>query len=184
MGDDSLGSMKVLNLNVQKLMAIHFLMSALILILAAAGFSHRSSTIVGIFQIPLFVWPIWFVFLGRGWKRALSVFAACFFSLVMLAEYLFQDENLLDRRRFTTRLGQIYVVQQFDFDHSEEMPDRIDLEEPLALGFVRTINRYFPKSLSIGKISEAKVYDNTLVVKGTSGSYSFKRNRNQLLLVQ
>lgn len=181
---DMLESMKMLKITVAKLMAIHFLISILIVFLAAEGFSHRSSTAISIFQIPLFAWPVWFFFLGQGWKRILSVSAACFFSLVMLAGYLFKDENLLERRRFTTPLGQIYVVQQFDSDHSKELPDRIDLEKPLPLGFVKTIKGYYPKTSSIGKILEAKVYDNALVVKGTRGSYTFEHNKNQLQLVQ
>lgn len=179
-----LSSMKMFKITIPRLMAIHFLLSGLILFLAGEGFSHRSSTAISIFQIPLFAWPIWFFFLGKGWKRAVSVSAAVFLSLVMLGGYLTKDKNLLERRRFTTPFGQIYFVQQFDYDHSKELPDQIVLERPLPFGFVKTIKLYHPKTSSIGKISEAKTHDNALVVKGTWGSYSFKYDNQQVQLVQ
>ncbi|MBC7743088.1 MAG: hypothetical protein H7061_12885 [Bdellovibrionaceae bacterium] len=182
---DMLGLMKMLKLTIPRLMAIHFLINVLLLLLVSEGFSHRSSAAKSILQIPLFAWPIWFFFLGQGWKRILSVSAAVVFSLVMVVGYLSKDENLLQRRRFTTSQGQVFIIQQFDFDHSKELPDQIALERPLPFGFTKTIESYHPKkNSSIGKISEAKVIDNTFVIKGEWGSYLFKHNGNQLQLVQ
>ena len=102
----------------------------------------------------------------------------------VVALFLVKNENRLERRRFITSLGQIYILQQFVFDHSEELPDQIDLEMPLPFGFVKAIKGYYPKNKSIGEISGAKFYDNTFEVKGAWGSYNFKLDGNQLQLVQ
>lgn len=164
-------------------MAVHFLISLLIIILGAEGFSHRSSTAVSIIQLPLFTWPIWFFFLGKGWTRALSVTMALFLCFVMAIGFLFKDENRLTRRRFITPFGQIYIVQQFDFDHSKELPDQINLEQPLPFGFTKTIKGYFPKTPEIGEIHDFKVHENTFEVKGAWGSYKFIHDGSQLQLV-
>ncbi|MBK7892284.1 MAG: hypothetical protein IPJ84_15995 [Bdellovibrionales bacterium] len=167
---------------IPRLMAIHFLLN--VLILSIAGISHRSRAAESILTSPLFLWPIWFFFLGQGWKRALSVSFATVLSFAVLVVFLIKDENLIGRRRFATQLGQVYLVQQFDFDNSKELSDKIYIEKPLPFGFIKTIKSYFPKNSSIGRISEAKVHGTTFVVKGDWGSYFFKYNGDQLELVQ
>ncbi len=80
-------------------------------------------------------------------------------------------------------MGQIYILQQFDFDHSKELPDKVELEQPLPLGFVKRIKVFFPEGPSIGKIHEAKTSENAFEIYGTLGSYKFKRDGNELRLV-
>lgn len=168
---------------VTKIMIFHFALSITILFLALIGFSHRSTTVVTILQLPLFAWPLWLFFIGKGWVRALSFAMGLVFSLVMLAGFLFKDENRIGRRRFVSSLGQIYVVQQFDFDGSKELPDKVELERQLPLGFIKTIKGFFPETPSIGEISEAHEDENALELKGACGSYKFRFDGAQLQLV-
>lgn len=177
-------TMKTLKVTLPRLMTLHFIISILILFLAAEGFSHRSTLATNLIQIPLFIWPVWFFFLGKGWRRAASVSVASLLSLVMLGAFLTKDENQLDRRRFTTSLGQAYIVQQFDFDHSKELPDQIELEQPLGFGFLKALRSYISKNPSIGKIQDARVHENSFEIIGTFGSYNFRHDGRQLQLIE
>lgn len=172
-----------LKINLYKLMLIHFIVSISILLAGAAGLSHRSAAALSIIQLPLYVWPIWFFFLGKGWKRIIVIPVAAFVSFIMLLGFLLKDENILSKRRFTTSLGQIYVVTQFDFDRSEELPDQITLEKPLPFGFVKTLTYYQHKISSIGKIHEVKSQNNSLELRGDWGSYRFLHDGSQLQLI-
>ncbi|MFZ3229031.1 MAG: hypothetical protein WA160_02410 [Pseudobdellovibrio sp.] len=181
--------MKMFKISIPRLMLIHFLLNVLILsipylIPSIAGIYHRSRIAESILASPLFLWPIWFFFLGQGWKRVLSVSFATVLSFAALWMFFIGDENTIESRRFATRLGQVYLVQQFDFDKSKELPDRIYIEKPLPFGFIKTIKSYIPENSSIGSIYETKVHGNTFVVKGHWGSYFFKHNGDQLELVQ
>ncbi len=158
---------------VPKLMTFHFLIILLIFFLETEGFSHRSSTVVSLIQLPFFTWPIWFFFLGKGWTRFLSITMAAVLCFVMMIGFLFKDENRLTRRRFITPFGQIHIVGQFDFDHSKELPDEINLERPMLFGFTKRIKGYIPKDNGIGEIHEFKVHENTFEIKGAWGSYKF-----------
>lgn len=171
-------------MSVPRWMLLHFLISILILYLGFEGFSHRSSLAVGLFEIPLFIWPAWFLFWGKGWIRIVPITFGLFFLFIMAIGFLTKDENRLGRRRFETPFGQIFVVQQFDFDRSHELPDKISVEKILPLGFVKTVDTFSQDKPSIGQIHAVKIYDDKLELTGDWGLYKFKHDGNRLKLLE